>query len=248
MREMPLWSRGREDPLEKEMETHSSILAWEILWTEEPGGLQSIGWQRVRHNLATEQQLPGPENTPEGSFWPLIICTSLQDRIVPFVSVVSIGKVKRNRLWDFTACICSFNDWRLNFLLLSILQSSWASWGEPEPVTFSVTVLEPWWSGMGMNSGFKACICSCPAVRLWLGLSWPLTISHGVSLRHQLTNSPGEGSEHKRSIVSMEMWHEGLPCGVQWLRLCASNAGGPGSIPVWATGSHRPRLPPGTAK
>ena len=43
------WVRtmDREDPLEKEMATHSSILAWEILWTEEPGGLQSMGSQRV---------------------------------------------------------------------------------------------------------------------------------------------------------------------------------------------------------
>ena len=38
---------GREDPLEKEMATHSSILAWRIPWTEEPGGLQSLGLQRV---------------------------------------------------------------------------------------------------------------------------------------------------------------------------------------------------------
>ena len=41
---------GREDPLEKGMATHSSILAWRILWTEEPGGLQSMGSQRVRHD------------------------------------------------------------------------------------------------------------------------------------------------------------------------------------------------------
>ena len=40
---------GREDLLEKEMATHSSILAWRIPWTEEPGGLQSTGSQRVRH-------------------------------------------------------------------------------------------------------------------------------------------------------------------------------------------------------
>ena len=43
-------SLGLEDPLEKEMATHSNILAWEIPWTEEPGGLQSAGSQRVRHN------------------------------------------------------------------------------------------------------------------------------------------------------------------------------------------------------
>ena len=41
---------GWEDPLEKEMATHSSILAWEIPWTEEPGGVQSMGLQRVRHD------------------------------------------------------------------------------------------------------------------------------------------------------------------------------------------------------
>ena len=42
-------SVGR-DPLEREMATHSSILAWEIPWIEEPGGLQFKGWQRVRHD------------------------------------------------------------------------------------------------------------------------------------------------------------------------------------------------------
>ena len=41
---------GREDPLEESMATHSSILAWRIQWTEEPGGLQSMGSQRVSHN------------------------------------------------------------------------------------------------------------------------------------------------------------------------------------------------------
>ena len=41
---------GQEDPLEKEMATYSSILAWKIPWTEEPGGLQSMGLQRVGHD------------------------------------------------------------------------------------------------------------------------------------------------------------------------------------------------------
>ena len=45
-----------EDPLEEEMATHSSILAWKIPWTEEPGQLQSMGWQRVRQDLATKPQ------------------------------------------------------------------------------------------------------------------------------------------------------------------------------------------------
>ena len=48
--EMEVRSLGREDPLEKEIATHSCILAWEIPWTEESGGLQSMGSQRVRHD------------------------------------------------------------------------------------------------------------------------------------------------------------------------------------------------------
>ena len=50
---------GQEGPLEKEMATHSRTLAWEIPWTEELGRLWSRGLQRVRHNLATEQQQKG---------------------------------------------------------------------------------------------------------------------------------------------------------------------------------------------
>ena len=53
---MRVRSLGWEDPLEKEMATHCSILAWEIPWTEETGGLQSRALQRVRHDLATKQQ------------------------------------------------------------------------------------------------------------------------------------------------------------------------------------------------
>ena len=47
-----MWVRslGQEDPLEDEMATHSNILAWEIPWTEEPGGLQSMGSQSVGHD------------------------------------------------------------------------------------------------------------------------------------------------------------------------------------------------------
>ena len=50
-----IWSLGQEDPLEKEMATHSKIFAWEIPWTEEPNGLQSTELQRVGYNLVTEQ-------------------------------------------------------------------------------------------------------------------------------------------------------------------------------------------------
>ena len=52
VQEIWVLSRGWKDPLEKEMATHSSILAWEIPWTKEPGRLQSMGSQRVGHNSA----------------------------------------------------------------------------------------------------------------------------------------------------------------------------------------------------
>ena len=53
MQETRVWTLGREDPLEKEMATHSSTLAWRIPWSEEPGTLPSMGSQRVGHDWAT---------------------------------------------------------------------------------------------------------------------------------------------------------------------------------------------------
>ena len=50
MQEMQVRSLGQEDSLEESMATHSSVFAWRIPWTEEPGGLQSMGSPRVRHN------------------------------------------------------------------------------------------------------------------------------------------------------------------------------------------------------
>ena len=47
---MQVQSLGRDDPLEKDIATHSSILAWKIPWKEEPGGLQSMGLQRIGHD------------------------------------------------------------------------------------------------------------------------------------------------------------------------------------------------------
>ena len=57
MQETQVQSLGGEDPLEKEMATHSSILAWKISWTEEPGELQSLGSPRVGNDLVTKQQM-----------------------------------------------------------------------------------------------------------------------------------------------------------------------------------------------
>ena len=59
-----MWVRsmGLEDPLEEEVATHSSILAWEIAWTEEPGGLPFLGLQRVGHNWVTKRARLSPRS------------------------------------------------------------------------------------------------------------------------------------------------------------------------------------------
>ena len=51
-----VWSQVWQDTLEEQMATHSSIIAWKIPWTEEPGSLHSVGSQRVGHDLAAEQE------------------------------------------------------------------------------------------------------------------------------------------------------------------------------------------------
>ena len=70
MQEMQVQPLGQEDPLEKEIATHSSILAWEIPWAEERGGLQSMGSQRVRHDLAAKQQ----QQQQRQKYWVSIRC------------------------------------------------------------------------------------------------------------------------------------------------------------------------------
>ena len=56
MQETQVLTLGQEEPMEKEMATHSSVLAWKIPWTEEPGGQGPWSHKRVQHNLAAKQQ------------------------------------------------------------------------------------------------------------------------------------------------------------------------------------------------
>ena len=77
MQETQVQSLGWEDPLEKEMASHSSILAWRIPWTEEPGGPQSMGSQRVGHDRATSFSLllcARKAGVGEVNFYDLDVC------------------------------------------------------------------------------------------------------------------------------------------------------------------------------
>ena len=69
MRETRVQSLDPEDPLEKAMATHSSTHAWKIPWTEEPGGLQPVGSQRVGHDWATSLSLSVMDIEVHTSFW-----------------------------------------------------------------------------------------------------------------------------------------------------------------------------------
>ena len=73
-------SLGREDTLEKDMATHSSIPAWEIPQTEKPGRLQCIGLQRVEHDLATKQQQQGKNRNRACVIFRFPICSKWADR------------------------------------------------------------------------------------------------------------------------------------------------------------------------
>ena len=71
MQETQVGPLGWKDPLEKETETHSSILAWEIPWTEEPGGLQSMGSPRVGYQLSDQDYIYDLYTFPKTMF---LIC------------------------------------------------------------------------------------------------------------------------------------------------------------------------------
>ena len=105
-----VWSLGPEDPLVEEMATHSSTVAWRILWTEEPGGLQSMGSQRVGHDWATNThthiELYGFLNI----FW---ILTPLSDTWFASIFSHSVGCIfgrfpllcKNFLLWCSSTCL-----------------------------------------------------------------------------------------------------------------------------------------------
>ena len=104
VQETRVWSLGREDPLEKEMAIHSSILAGRIPWTEKPSRLQSTGSQRVRHDWATS---PSPSPSRE-----------LYKVQTPFMSL-QLFKIKRFLNWkkgggecwklSLATCYCSLH-------------------------------------------------------------------------------------------------------------------------------------------
>ena len=94
IKETWVWSLGQEDPLEKEMAIHSSILSWDIPWIEEPVGLQSMGSQKVRHDWVTFTSRPQRKRNCRWphlllSFFSIIFSLSRLSVVLPPSSVVS---------------------------------------------------------------------------------------------------------------------------------------------------------------
>ena len=81
-----------EDPLKKERVTHSSILARKIPWTEAPGGLQSMGLQRVRHDLATKQQIHYKGLYGKSIFKRVGICVCIKDSLCYNMKLIQLSK------------------------------------------------------------------------------------------------------------------------------------------------------------
>ena len=94
MRETQVWSLGWEDPLEKGMATHSSLPAWRIQWTEEPGGLQSMGFQRIIQDWTT--------NTHTHTHTHTHIIKLLPHSLSQMVMCVRVEKVKDLLSWQMS--------------------------------------------------------------------------------------------------------------------------------------------------
>ena len=104
-----IWSLGRTGPLEKGMATHSSIPAWRISWTEEPGGLQSMGSQRVRHNFVTKSSIFLSTSDSLPVFWiffPLIFlgCSSISQyfQLIYFSNILLLINLTFSSLWTLS--------------------------------------------------------------------------------------------------------------------------------------------------
>ena len=120
MWETEVWSLGWEDLLQKEMATHSSILAWKIPWTKEPRGLQSMGTQRIIHNWAT--------NT-HSKFWKFsgVVSSNIFFWTIPSLSQTLNGhfKISHRSLRITETLYISFIFFSSDFFFLHLSSSDW---------------------------------------------------------------------------------------------------------------------------
>ena len=147
MRETLVRSLGWEDPLEKEMATHSSTLAWQIPWREEPGRLQSMGSQRVGHHWATELNWR-PLNLP-----PLSPLSFLALLFLPLLSPPSPGsRICSKVLTKFISALLLLS----RFSRVRLCVTPWtADYQAPPSMGFA---RQEYWSGLPLPSPISALI------------------------------------------------------------------------------------------
>ena len=101
-----VWSLGQEDPLEMGLTTHSSLLAWRIPWTEKPGGLQSIGSQRVRHDWNDLAHTHAMERAVGDFFTPTLLLLQVwADLGIPIPLISGYPRTDRSQP------ICAYKTW-----------------------------------------------------------------------------------------------------------------------------------------
>ena len=132
VQETGVQSLGWEDPLEKEMATHSSTLAWKIPWTEEPGRLQSMGLQRVRHDWATSLHFTSCISKAFG-FWATFSRSKSQNY-----------QDNSSLLGDMHACVCMLRDFSHVHLFATL-------WAVAHQAPLSMGILE--WVAMPSSRG-----------------------------------------------------------------------------------------------
>ena len=187
MQETWVQSLGQEDLLEKEMATYSGILAWNIPWTKEPGGLQSVWLQRVGHDLGTKEQ----QQHLQGSLiiWPysLLLFLTIMMLInlsraphplrIQFMATLDpfVSSEDQLHLWFplplFAALLHLSVPLNMLFLLLGTFFSSWNTANSPPPPCF------PWLiSNSYFRSWLRITMCLSPSIST---RSWILTaITH----------------------------------------------------------------------
>ena len=152
MKETQVWSLGWEDPLEKSMATHSSLLVWRIPWTEEPGGLQSVKLQRVRHDWASN-------SFTFTSFykwnldlvlwrWPQLCFTCLNSLLHSVYLWFSMWSLQtRCFIIDMSELVSVF----------------WVSVADPDlfPITWADHLGSPLWLGPCLSSSVQSCGSDC---------------------------------------------------------------------------------------
>ena len=148
MREAWVWFLGRDCPVEKETATQASILAWKVLWTEEPGGLQSMGSQGVRHNWATEH-CSKPEAAFLKPYSPWVCRRVIQDLATERWQLKY--KKRHNRPWfhmsdDFSTvtfiCVTVPQNKKLSVFLPVVCHSTSSGWVQgPSPSSVLLHIL-----------------------------------------------------------------------------------------------------------